>query len=624
MHDAARISFLLFSVFILLSIVSILYHSIEMFVVFCAMSMSGIVIKIIINQKKFQKNPDTNIVDVIDDFRFVSKAKKNSFERNILSEITKVPVISIILKIMENDIREKSGPAGITLDEKKIIQEWGIFVILGIVILPIVSAIFFVLAGNYVFFTLCAGIPAIVFFPKIYLGILASDRRDVVEKDMLFFLPFVEILNHSGRTIIATFDFVVKSEMFEGITKEILLFKRRRNIGIPNLSSLELMVRGHPSEMFSEFIGKYVSFAKTDNDELKSYLSESIKDTYSRFDDRIAKHAAKMGGLFLIFSTSSAIGPIMITTLLLFPGVTIPSGLLLVIINIVPAIFMITGMVMVPPIKIENKVTFPIPRLVVFFGVTAIVVFVILQDILLAILSGVAVSTLICSLVTHVQISNISKMEKEIPHVIRTMITKKEKGIDLIKIIREIPADRGLSQPTQESFRILGEKISAKIKATHGIYDSPSGMMKTVNFVMHSIISSGGGDRLSLESFSDMISKITRGHNQFQESVKGSLLFLFATPVIILFATSMITLINGNNLDVGTVNGTSITVDTTGIINGLKYTIVPYSLCIGITISKGIYSNIRVLWPTAVSTGIGAIIVGFWDVLYELITDTLT
>ena len=106
--------------------------------------------------------------------------------------------------------------------------------------------------------------------------------------------------------------------------------------------------------------------------------------------------------------------------------------------------------------------------------------------------------------------------------------------------------------------------------------------------------------------------------------MKGSLIFLFATPTIILFATSMITLINGNNLDVGTVNGTSITADTTGIINGLKYTIVPYSLCIGITISKGIYSNIRVLWPTAVSTGIGAIIIGFWDVLYELITDTLT
>ena len=633
MDDTSRVLVLALCASVFLCVASAAYADVWWFAVSACAVMACFVLKVITTRNRFARDAgqtDTGEVCKEEEEAFVSFAQESSFKGGIYEKLAGVWACGMLFDFMEREIRERSAPAGVILDEKKLVQMLGPYIVVGMVFPSVVAALLlsFVVTGyTDVLLPLvaCVAIPlGIMFGPRTYLGILASNRKAVIEKDMLFFLPFVEILNHSGRTITATFGFVTQCNLFAGMTREITLFKRHTNVGgASDLSSLEGMAHLHPSEIFSEFVWKYVSFAKTDVAELRAYLAQSVKMTYQRFDEEMTGHAARMAGLFIIFSTSSVIGPIMIITVILFPGAVIPPGLLLAAVNTVPFLFMIFGIIATPPVQIRNKIDVPTYVMAASFAAVTGVVYVLQQDVLLALLAGVGAAATVGAVSSNDQIRRIAKMEAEIPHVIRTMITKKEKGIDLVRILKEIPADRGLSRSTAESFRILTKRITSHDGVNADMYQSPSGLMSIVNFVTHSITSSGGGDRLGLESFSDMVTRITHGRHLYVNSVKGSLLFLFATPVIILFATAMITLISGNSFDALRDDNTYINVDTDGVTEGLRYTIVTYSMCIGVTISRGVYNDVRVLWPLAVSAGSGAVIVGFWDVLYGIIVTGL-
>ena len=604
--------------------VSVIYQDLLLFVIFMISVIVLVLIKTYMSRNMFDRNTDAdNARKIMEAQKLVTNVETVDFKKDLFDKMIHIPIIGSILNFIETDIRERSGPAGIVVDEKKLMHKYGFILIVGIFTAPVLALLLYVITSNIFLLAVSAASVILLIGARIYLHTLASNRKTMVEKDLLFFLPFVEILNHSGRGMVDTFNFIIKSAMFEGMSREIALFRRRSNMGVPDLSSLEDTVRFHPSETFAEFIRKYVSFAHTDRSEVKSYLAESVKLTYRNFDEKISGYAGKMAGLFILFSTSSIIGPIMIITVILFPGVNIDSGLLLAVINLVPFMFMMVGVISTPPIQIKNQITIPIPIMIAALIIGIVVVYLIQQDILLALLVGVAAASTVGAIKSGPQRKDIAKMESEIPHVIRTMITKKEKGIDLIRILKEIPSDRGLSPVTAESFRILTKRLTAHTIISAQTYASSSGLMKIVNFVTHSISDSGGGDRRSLESFSDMVIKITHGQHLFIKSVNGSLMFLFATPAIILFGTTMITLISGGSFEIPTLDNTEIDVDVEGVINGLKYTVITYVLCIGVTISKGVYNNLKILWPVAVCTGSGAFVVGFWDILYDLIVNNL-
>ena len=154
-------------------------------------------------------------------------------------------------------------------------------ILASIVFAVVVSMILFLVTYSVISFLLLF-LPVIVFTINRYeLRSPIHQRKNGVEKELLFFCIFCDIMDNTQSKIYHIFEIIIKDDsgLFPWIRKEGIILQRDvLAFGDSSLHALRNLADIHPSKLFSEFIAGYLTSQSAGGRDTGDYLAEKTRE----------------------------------------------------------------------------------------------------------------------------------------------------------------------------------------------------------------------------------------------------------------------------------------------------------------------------------------------------------
>ena len=480
---------------------------------------------------------------------------------------------------------------------------WGLAAILGITLSPFYAAL--------------AVAPFLLpLLPKIYYSMEISGRASNVDKDLPFFLQFVETLNFVNIMLPAALDMIRKSEIFVGIRADAQLLKYMVSRGrFDEMSALFQISETHPHEKFSKFLKMYTSMIGTDREVLNNHIKDAAGQSYVDLEHQITSKRATVGPLFMMMSGAAFVAPIFLIILLKFP--TVPAELLLLMINIMP-IGMFLVVVMIVSVKVFTGDILEIKKVMLLAGIpAAIVSYVVTQDIYVSAGIGVAASAFANYYIVRKTDKLISNIESDITSALNIIGEKIRTKVDPVLVIKDLIHDPSFSQ----EFRNVAKKILNDLKTSTKPIDAlqnnkhPSYMMRMTMFVLYAVLSSGSVNAAALHNFTEMMKNAIDSKTKFRNGMMTNSIAMLASPVSIVVTFALIGSLLPDISTLGDIPGLEISdaVPNEVIADALKPAVLLFGICSGMAVSiSGLFSIKRTL-PIGLGALTSVVTLLTWD-----------
>ncbi len=146
-------------------------------------------------------------------------------------------------------------------------------------------------------------IPIMLFFASRFnLKSTISERKKGIEKELLFFVVFCDIMDNVQSEIYKVFEIISddQTKLFPFMKKEALILDRDINIfGNSSINSMVKLAQNHPSKMFTDFIQGYLTSQSFGGRDTGDYLADKTRElqiiakqkmnSYIEFSDKISE-----------------------------------------------------------------------------------------------------------------------------------------------------------------------------------------------------------------------------------------------------------------------------------------------------------------------------------------------
>jgi|APSaa5957512535_1039671.scaffolds.fasta_scaffold02143_11 archaeal flagellar protein FlaJ len=146
-------------------------------------------------------------------------------------------------------------------------------------------------------------IPIMLFFASRFnLKSTISERKKGIEKELLFFVVFCDIMDNVQSEIYKVFEIISNDDtkLFPFMKKEALILDRDINVfGNSSINSMVKLSQNHPSKLFTDFIQGYLTSQSFGGRDTGDYLADKTRElqiiakqkmnSYIEFSDKISE-----------------------------------------------------------------------------------------------------------------------------------------------------------------------------------------------------------------------------------------------------------------------------------------------------------------------------------------------
>jgi|SaaInlV_200m_DNA_6_1039755.scaffolds.fasta_scaffold02345_2 hypothetical protein len=485
---------------------------------------------------------------------------------------------------------------------------------LGFFVLSLILPLF----TGFVFFALLGLCPFLFpYLPSVYFGSEVHTRKVEAEADLPFFLQFVDTLNYVHVLLPQVMIYIKDSKIFPGLVKDSELFAYFTKVGKTDLEAIQLIADHHPSVTLKDFLKRYTSMLRTDVAALNDTISRAVEKSYSNFDQQIKSKENQIKLLLLMVSAVASMGPLVIVIMLKLPS--IPAELLLIMLNAFPfvALFLFLSVGTVRAFAGDLLSFYPVTIIV---GIFSAIISFFVWDFYVAVATGVSVTCFVNWILTRKQDLEISQIENHIVDSLDKIKRKTELHQDILEIIRWFANDDSFPASFRRVFVRINMNFSLSHDAASSVFASkhPSSMLRLMLFVLYTIYVSSSVNSGALTQFTAMMDKAITAKHKFRASMTVTSCMLILSPIFIVMSYAMMITIFPSDSFVGVGMFNLQIVDDSVISDGLKPSMLFFGIVSGIAVSFNVFSTIRRTLPIAVSTGLAAMGLVFWDEIISL------
>jgi len=441
-------------------------------------------------------------------------------------------------------------------------------------------------------------IPLVYFFTsKFNLQDTITKRKKGIEKELMFFVVFCDIMDNNQTGIYKVFEIIRndKSNLFPFMKHEALYIHREISIfGESPLDSLRSLCKFHPSKLFTDFIQGYLTSTTMGGKGTGDYLSGKVRDfqvtSKQNIDFYIEKSEliTQIGSFGLVmFPLFIVIGGIMVKGNSLFMAVIF--GLIFIPISIS---FMIKKIESIQPFP-SDVVKFRIEPII--FSVIVLVITIVLN---LEFWENVALPLIVWSVSNFILMRNKlitnNSLEKSIPDFIRDMnqsmlsISSFFKAFQMIQKKESYSTEFNNMLKNIQSGIIGGDSIEYVMKTTK----TNSWLSKSVLKLLSFSAKSGTVTAAILEKLVEFSKNYLESKTEIAQKTSNSLMIGYMGSLIMVMILLVIPTISFDNFEV--IAGDVIEVTNDNTINSLNYVLVIISSFFSmLLISKIKYSTIN-------------------------------
>lgn len=369
-------------------------------------------------------------------------------------------------------------PSGVT----KSINEVGIKnlkIILTSVVFSIIGSIILFLISFSIISFLLLFLPVIIFtINRFELRTPISQRKNGVERELLFFSIFCDIMDNTQSRLYRIFETIIydDSGLFPWIRKEGIIIQRDViELGDSPLTTLKNLANIHPSKLFSEFIAGYLTSQSAGGKDTGDYLAEKTREYQVLLKQKMSTYVETSDSITQMVTFGLLMYPIMIV---LSSTMTSNENLLLMIIFgyfFIPVIIfvLIKKIESISPLYNDHIPLFKIPIIL------SVVIFLVCIVVQLEYWECLIIPLIVWSITNHIMIRNRlvqnHNIDKSIPRFVRDINQAMIGGSSFFKSFNTIQENKSYTNEFNEIINeikkdiLLGKQIHdimLKIKTT--------------------------------------------------------------------------------------------------------------------------------------------------------------
>jgi flagellar protein FlaJ len=528
----------------------------------------------------------------------------------MIRPILKNKTIVLIQGRITSEIEQKVRVSGKACNPRILAKQSVAYMVFSFLVLVPTSIVLGLFVNPYLFLLvlLC---PIWLYYPKLKLRFIVSERRSSIDDELAFFTLYASVMQSIGRPLYNSIMDVLGKGVFPTIENEGKMLSRNvRVFGMDQLTALNEHGYSHPNFNFKNLLLGYTSISKSGGN-LSLYMERKSEEFFHKTQFKYANYK----------SQAHVIGETMLILLTILPTMILISSFMLAEESIKAV--MILSFVLIPVItvfiilmtglsqpRVRNSISFDYRSVLVsFFACTT------------SLLTGqqawfVVGIGVICGAVFNFvscirQFRQIYFVEAALSDFFRDITEYRKIGIPIPNAIIKITQDRSYNR----YFDGLLSMISARLR--HGlslssVLDSVrirSWTAKTSFFVLGKISDSGGGTAQILEQITSFSSNIGQTKKETQASIGVISYFAFLSPVMMSYTTKeMSGILERLNAGISHISQSTFNIETMlvsddliGIINLLN---VISTISLGLVMSKLIHFSMKYTMTLGIAVSI--------------------
>jgi flagellar protein FlaJ len=500
-------------------------------------------------------------------------------------------VISIQQKI-NSQIEQQIRISGRACNPRILMQQSFAYMIISLFVaapLIVVSSIF---VNPYVFLILpLCGIW--LFYPKIKLWFVVSERKSSLDDEMAFFTLYASVLQSTGQSLYDSIIDVIGKGIFPSLESEgKMLLRNVRIFGMDQITALNEHGYLHPNFGFGNLLLGYASINKSGGN-LTLYMERKSEEFFNKTQFKYANYrnqAQLIGETILILLTILPTMILVSSFMLAENSVRTVMSLAFVLIPMM-TIFIILLICLSQP-KVRNVVDFDFKS--IFFGAFASIASLLLgQEPWFVVGIGVTIGAIFNFIVCLKQFRNIALIESALPDFFRDITEYRKIGIPIPNAIIKIADGRTYNKYFDDLLSVISIRLKYGLNLSE-VLDSVlirSWVAKTAFFVLGKVAYSGGGTAQILEQITNFTTNINQAKKETHASIGIMSYFAFLSPVMMTYTTKEMTIVlerldsglNGMIQSAFSIEAMLVSDELIGAINLLN---VLSAISIGIVMSK--------------------------------------
>ncbi|HET8720072.1 MAG TPA: type II secretion system F family protein [Candidatus Nitrosotenuis sp.] len=517
----------------------------------------------------------------------------------LLEPILKKSIVIAIQNRICHDIMDKVPITGKTCNARILaLHSIALMITTCFVLVPI-SIILGILIDSNLFF-LGFLFPVWLFYPKIKLWFMISERKSSISDEIAFFALYASVMQSVGQSVYNSIIEVMNSDIFPSIKNEALMLSRNTVVfGMDPLSALNEHGYSHPNSSFRDFLLGYVSISKSGGN-LSLYMEKKTDEFFEKTHFKFKSYSAKanlIGEAMLILLTILPTMILVSSFLLSKSAVSVVAGLALIFIP-AASIFIFLAISRSQP-KLKNTIRFDVRS--VPLSVIAIIVSVYMQqEFWFVIAVGVSIGATANFAFCFKQFREISLTESAIVDFFRDITEFRKIGITIPNAIIKIVEERRYNKHFDQLLLLIAHQLEHGISFLDVLNSTTirSWFARVSFFVLGKISESGGGSPEILERVTALFTKINQTKKETRSSVAPIAYFATVSPIMMSYTTkemreileklnATVDQMSQTTINIGSLLTTSELVETINLLNIIS------SISLGLIMSKLVYFSLR-------------------------------
>lgn len=517
----------------------------------------------------------------------------------IAKPVLKNESVMLIQKKISSGLERKVRTSGRAYNPRILAQQSIAYMVLSLFLIAPIAAVLGVFVEPYLFLlVLCC--PVWLFYPRIKLWFVVSERKSLIDDEMAFFTLYASVMQSIGQSLYTSIAGVVGKRIFPMIESEGRMLVRDVQIfGIDQITALNEHGYSHPNPSFRNLLLGYASICQSGGN-LALYMDRKADEFFHKMQFKYVNYKSQahiIGETVLILLTIFPTMILVSSFMLAEDSVRTVLGLSFVFIPVATVFIILLSSASQP--KIKNEITFDTRSIFVaafVFGLSLLFG----QPPWFVIGVGVAAGAIYNFVSSVRQFREISFVESALPDFFRDITEYRKIGIPISNAIIKISQERAYNKYFDGIILALATHIrhGASFLEVLDFMVIRSWIARTSFFVLGKIADSGGGTAQTIEQITSFSTSTHQTKKETQASISVISYFAFFSPLMMVYTTKeMISILQKLNGSLDQMVQSAFSIESMlvsdELIGTINLLIVLTTISIGLVMSKLVHFSMK-------------------------------
>jgi flagellar protein FlaJ len=461
------------------------------------------------------------------------------------------------------------------------------------------GAYMFITTGT-MFFALAILAPVIVIGAGLTMPKMSqSNRASALEEEIAFVVGYLSVLITGGVSPLALFRRLSTSKLYPASAKEAKRILTMVDVfGMDPVSAIDRAARYCPNNVFSEFLGAYISVMRIGGD-IRNFMDMKQKEVFTHRTLKLKTATEFVGTMAEAYLAATVVLGTSLFILQAVQAMVSKGGFNFDMIIFFAGVFMpmisIAFIYLLHSSQTKEPVSYMRPHYI--FGIAAVAIPILYfapldLPVYLKLALGLAVSTAIPAMINTIESRKKAGVESMLPSFVRDLAEVRKTGL---------APEKGIQQLSQRNYGLLSKSVRrmanqvswgvplTKVMADFG-KDMRSWFVKSIGFIMLEVVEIGGGTSSMFGSLADFTQRSKELEKERKTMFRsyifipyfGAILTIVSTVIIIHMMTGQITSLAGQT-GTGIV---SLATDVEGLKEAMFMAVIFQAWMMGIVAGK--------------------------------------